>query len=254
LTLLRFSIAGVTIFSFFFSLFFPMRDFIYMYQLITGAIYLGGSGAVIIGGLYWKRGTTAGAWSSLITGATIALCGAILRTVNPEFPLNGAWMALIASLSAITMYVAVSLATSRGEFDLDQMLHRGKYALPGEHRKAPHPHPLRWLGINEEFTRGDKFIYFAKIGWTGFWFLSFVAGTILALTRGISNAEWGGWWHFTVILGMAVGGITIVWFLWGGIRDLREMLVSLRTLRRDADDDGTVAPQDHLGTPDKRNV
>lgn len=252
LFLLRLSIFGVTAFSFFFSLIFPMRDYIYMYQLITGAIYLGGSGAVIIGGLYWKRGTTAGAWSALITGALIALTGAVLRTVNPDFPLNGAWMALIASLSAIFMYVSVSLLTFQRDFEMDRLLHRGKYAVAGEHRVAPHPHPLRWLGINEEFTRGDKFIYFAKIVWTLFWFTAFVVGTFLGLAWGLSSEVWAKWWHFTVILGLAVGGITVVWFLWGGIRDLQNLLHTLRTAKRDPNDDGTVGPQDHLGTPDDR--
>jgi len=250
LRLLRFSIAGVAVFSFFFSLFFPMRDYIYMYQLITGAIYLGGSGAAIIGGLYWKRGTVAGAWGALITGASISVCGAVMRTVwpavpklaalSPNFPLNGAWMALVASLSAIAVYVTLSLLTCREDFNMEQLLHRGEYALPGEHQKAPHPHRWKWLGISPEFTRGDLCIYFAKIAWTGFWFTSFVIGTVVALVWGIPTEMWAKWWHFTVILGVVVGIITIVWFLWGGMRDLSSLLSTLRTAKRDPNDDGTV--------------
>jgi len=240
---LRLSIFGVALFSFFFSLLIPMQDYIYMYQLITGAIYLGGSGAVIIGGLYWKKGTAAGAWGALITGAIIAICGFTLRTINPSFPLNGAWMALIASLSSIIVYISLSLLTSRADFNMEKLLHRGPYALPGEHKKAAKPHPLRWLGINDEFTRGDKFIYFAKIGWTAFWFTAFLIGTIIGLTWGISNAVWGQWWHFTVILGLVVGTITIIWFLWGGAKDLRDLLHALRTAQRDPNDDGTVSSQ-----------
>ena len=33
------------------------------------AVYVGGAGAAIIGGLYWKKGTTAGATSALFTGS-----------------------------------------------------------------------------------------------------------------------------------------------------------------------------------------
>lgn len=238
---LRISIFGVAAFSFFYSMVFPLSDYIYMYQLITGAIYLGGSGAVIIGGLYWKKGTTTGAWGSLITGAVIALTGAILRAVNPEFPINGAWMALIASVSSIVVYVTLSLLTCKEDCNMDKLLHRGIYALPGEHKVAAKPHPLRWLGINEEFTRGDKIIYFTKIAWTSFWFTAFVIGTVIGLTWGISNEQWGQWWHFTVILGLIVGTITIVWFLWGGAKDLRDLLYTLRTAKRDSNDDGTVS-------------
>ena len=59
---LRLSIVGVALFGFIFSILFPMKGYIFMFFALTGAIYLGGAGAVIIGGLYWKRGTTAAAW------------------------------------------------------------------------------------------------------------------------------------------------------------------------------------------------
>lgn len=266
LKLLRLSITGVTVFAFFFSLFIPLRDYILMYQLITGAIYLGGSGAVIIGGLYWKRGTTAGAWSALIAGASISLIGAALRiawpsvpslaAMSPQFPINGAWMALIASISSITIYIVVSLLTCREAFNMNKLLHRGEYALPGEHQKANHPHPLRWLGINAEFTLGDRVIYFAKIAWTGFWFTAFIIGTVWGLAFGIPNHIWANWWAFTVALGLGVGLITVIWFLWGGWHDLRDLLRILSTTQRDASDDGTVKHEsdDHIppGAPEPK--
>lgn len=46
---LRISIIGVGIFAFTFSMLFPLKDFILMYFALTGAIYTGGAGAVIIG-------------------------------------------------------------------------------------------------------------------------------------------------------------------------------------------------------------
>jgi SSS family solute:Na+ symporter len=57
LRVLRWSIVGVAAFIFFFSLLFRQCQHIYLFFAITGAIFVGGSGAVIIGGLYWKRGT-----------------------------------------------------------------------------------------------------------------------------------------------------------------------------------------------------
>lgn len=44
-----------------FGMIVPMADFIFFFMNITAAIYMGGSGSVIIGGLYWNRATTAGA-------------------------------------------------------------------------------------------------------------------------------------------------------------------------------------------------
>ena len=54
---LRASILGVALFIFCFSILIKPTQFIAMFFAITGAIFAGGSGAVIIGGLYWKRGT-----------------------------------------------------------------------------------------------------------------------------------------------------------------------------------------------------
>src|SRR5690606_34668097 len=70
LGLLRLAMLGVAVFAFMFSLLFPLQAYILMFFQIPGAIYLGGAGAVIIGGLYWSKGTTAGAWAAMITGST----------------------------------------------------------------------------------------------------------------------------------------------------------------------------------------
>ena len=74
---LRYSIFGVAIFIFIFSLVFDQNQEIALYFAVTFAIFAGGVGAVIIGGLYWDRGTTEGAWAAMIIGATIAVAGTI---------------------------------------------------------------------------------------------------------------------------------------------------------------------------------
>jgi Na+/proline symporter len=79
--LLRWSITGVAIFAFLFSLLYTQTDYILMFFAITGAIFLGGSGCAILGGLYWKKGTTAGAWAGMITGSTLAVGGLVIQQV-----------------------------------------------------------------------------------------------------------------------------------------------------------------------------
>ncbi|HEV7298483.1 MAG TPA: hypothetical protein VGN72_03895 [Tepidisphaeraceae bacterium] len=258
--LLRIAILGVAAFSFVWSLTFPIRDYLLMYFLLTGAIYLAGSGAVIIGGLYWSRGTTTGAWAALLTGAIVSVFGISLQAawpsvpmlaqLSPVFPIGGAWIAFIASIGSILMYVGVSLATCRAPHDMDKLLYRGAHASPGDAARAEaasdgEPTWLRpWqrrIGITAEFTRGDRAIYYLKFGWTTFWVVAFVIGTVCALTIGVSDAAWLNWWRFTVVLGMVVGVITVVWFLIGGIRDLFDLLRYLRTTQRDFADNGTVA-------------
>ena len=52
---LRLSILGVAVFIYVFSLIFNQRSDIFMFFSLSGAIFLGGAGAVIVGGLYWKK-------------------------------------------------------------------------------------------------------------------------------------------------------------------------------------------------------
>lgn len=253
LVLLRLSVIGVALFAFFWSWFFPLKDYLFMYMLLTGTIYLGGSGAVIIGGLYWRRATTQGAWTSMTVGMLIGAVGITLQAVwssvpaltelAPEFPLNGAWLAMIAYICSIISFVVVSLLTCKQPFNLEKMLHRGKYALAdsraeGDHRERSFTGRL--MGFTEEFTRGDRFIYRLKVGWTLFWFACFIVGTSYGLTIGISNQAWGQWWLFTVIVSGVMGVVTVIWFLIGGTRDLFDLFRTLKQAKHEFSDDGSV--------------
>lgn len=254
--LLRFSVITVAVFALLWSTFFPLRDYILMYVLATGTIYLGGSGAVIIGGLYWRKATTAGAWCAMTVGALVGLSGVLAQAFWPsmaffhgsmaEFPLNGVQIALTSYLLSIIVFVIVSLLTCKEPFDLECLLHRGKYAVAEDQTPADvlaDRKVSRWqraIGINTDFTRGDKVIYLGQIGWSLFWLVAFIIGTTLGLTVGLSNDAWLGWWKFVVMLTVTVGVITVFWFLIGGIRDFRDLVRRLRVERPDASDDGWV--------------
>ena len=98
---LRLSIIGVAVFIFIFSMFYKANQHIVMFWMVTGAIYLGGAGTVLAGGLYWKRGTTAGAYAAMIVGSSLATTGYLLIQYYPGFPLNGQQCFLVAALSSM---------------------------------------------------------------------------------------------------------------------------------------------------------
>ncbi len=275
---LRLSIVSVAVFAFIWGLVFPIHEYIYMYFQITGAIYLGGAGAVIIGGLYWKRGTAGGAWAAMICGSTIAVVGIVVRNIMwpywlpewkaryvdvallqqlPEkFPLNGMQMSFLAACVAIIAYVVASLLSKRKPADMDRLLHRGKYAVQADAAndafpaalEAPRPRRtlMQRLGIGPEFTRGDKVIYFFKLGWALFFVFVFVLGTSVNLFWPIPDSVWEKWWAFKTGIVFVVGALTVVWFLWGGFRDLFRMSAALKTMERDVTDDGTVSAEEHV--------
>jgi SSS family solute:Na+ symporter len=240
--ILRYSIVGVCVFIFFYSLVFPQSVPIFLYFAITAAIFVGGSGAVIIGGLYWKRGTTRAAYSALITGGLISLAGIIIRHINPDFLINEQEFWGIAMAMSSLVYIAVSLLGKRNVYNMDKMLHRGRYAIIDEMKIVDEVPVKGWkiLGMGKEFTRGDKLIYLAAYAWTGVWTIAFIVGTFFNLTGEVSDASWMSFWRIFIIVNISASIIIIIWFSIGGLRDLKEMLRRLRTMKRDLQDDGFI--------------
>lgn len=265
---LRYSIAGVAVFAYLFSLFFRQTDYILMFFSITGAIYLGGAGSVIVGGLYWSRGTTAGAWAAMIVGALLGGGGLLLQQIWPQvsdymiaqgiaaewfsahrerFPINGQWMWFYAFTSAILAYVTVSLLTCKTPFNMDRLLHRGAYARPEDRPRGELAVRRNWLdrylGIDEEFTRGDRALSYAVFAWSMLTFAVWLAATLINLFPA-TRWDGAGWAAYFRVMGiwvpLAVGAVTSVWFTWGGIRDLRALFRRLAEMKRNELDDGRV--------------
>jgi SSS family solute:Na+ symporter len=241
---LKLAILAVAAFSFVFSLLFQQSEYIFLFFAITGAIFAGGSGAVIIGGLYWKRGTTAAAWSSMIVGAVVAVGGIVVQQLVPDFPVNGQMFWGLAMALSSVVYVVVSLLTGGGRkaFDMDKMLHRGKYLVREEYTVVDAAPVKGWkvLGMGREFTRWDKVIYVATYAWTASWVVVFVVGTVLNLTREVSTAAWLGFWKTYTLIFLAVSIFVIIWFSIGGIINLKEMVRTLKVMKRDHADHGFI--------------
>ncbi|MFA7344589.1 MAG: hypothetical protein WC003_09815 [Terrimicrobiaceae bacterium] len=253
--ILRAAMLGVALFAFLFGCFFRQTEYIFFWWSITQTIYVGGAGAAIIGGLYWKKGTTAGAWVALVTGSTLSVGGILARQFYGDaFPLNLVQVGFYASLIAISLYVLVSLLTCREDFNLDRMLHRGKYAAikeeVGETVALPpnrRPSLGRFIGFDENFTLGDKWIAGGLLGWMVLWFGVFVIGSVWNLAAPWPPPVWSGFWHFTsIFLPICFAVITAVWFTWGGLRDIRSLFRRLREQKVNHLDDGTVVGHRNL--------
>ena len=268
---LRISIFFVAVFIFCFSLLFKQNDFILMYINLTGALYIGGAGAVLVGGLYWNRGSTLGAWLAMIIGGTVAFSGLVLQQCwsnvipflveyfpnieffakhNEQFPYNGMQVNIFAINCAIIAYVIGSLYSwivkKIAPHNMNKMLHRGKYSIKGEHKKDVQlpPTGIKALLPTEEFTFWDRFLYYSLTTWSLAWFLFLVIVTIYHFTIGTTDAWWLKYWHFYLWLTMILGLITTVWFLWGGLKDFFDMFKTLKAALHKIDDDGRVMPDE----------
>ena len=244
LKFLKLAILGVAAFSFVFSLLFQQSEYIFLFFAITGAIFAGGSGAVIIGGLYWKRGTTAAAWSAMIVGSVVAVGGIVLHQLVPGFPINGQMFWGLAMAASSAVYVVVSLLTGGGRrsFDMDKLLHRGKYLVREEYTVVEAAPVKGWkvLGMGKEFTPFDKVIYVATYAWTASWVVVFVVGTALNLTREVSTEAWLAFWRTYTMIFLAASIVVIVWFSIGGLINLKDMIATLKVMTRDHADTGFV--------------
>ena len=243
---LRWSILSVAIFIFFFSLYFKQNQYLIMFNLISNAIFTSGVGAVIIGGLYWKRGTAAGAIASMITGAFLSIIGMIILQIYPDFIFDGARCRFIAMASSLTVYVVVSLVSRRitqaPPFDMDWLLHRGKYAIKEDVVSVSKPTNHRWkkFGMGKEFTLGDKIIYLIVYGWVFGCLAVFVIGAIYNLMYDVTMESWLKFWHVYLVVTFILSVIVLIWLLVGGLIDLRQLFRDLRIRKRDDHDNGRV--------------
>ncbi len=252
---LKLGIVGVAIFVFIFSLIFRQTQSIYMYFHLTGTIYVGGAGPAIIGALYWKKATTGGAYAAMITGMFIAITGFILEQVwlsyyGVSFPIKGIYVSAIAMGVCPIVYITVSLMQNM-TFNLDRMLHRGEYAIEEETKgdvqqfedKPKEGFVLRTLrkfGFNEEFTLADKVILYLNIGTNMGFTLMFMVGTIYCLIFEVEEAAWIPFWKI-LVGGLLVTSIFVTaWIAIGGWLNLKDMMNSLRSIKRDERDDGMV--------------
>ncbi|MFA6929521.1 MAG: sodium:panthothenate symporter [Lentisphaeria bacterium] len=291
LLLLRLSITGVAFFAFVFSSIFAQVDYIMMFFAITGAIWLGGAGSCIVFGLYWKRGTVAGAWASLIAGSSIATSGfavqyswvkyiypwlqrhdlldgvasffahasapfepfIVWRVTATSFPINSQEIYFLALVTSIILYVTISLLTCKQPFNMDRMLHRGIYHREGVALKKTKWSWSKMLGINENYTRGDRILAWSVFLWS-FVFrfcIVFVGFIIWNLISPWPKHWWANWFWIDYIYVMGLNAtVTIFWFGICGTRDLIRMFRRLdaRTENASVLDDGRV--EGHISADD----
>lgn len=247
---LRWSIIFVAIFAFAFSLWYKPTEDILFFFAITGTIWLGGSGAVIVGGLYWKKGTTAAAYTALIAGAVMGMGGLILThyyklATGNAFPINNQYLYAMTMGIAALSYVIVSLVQTRrvGDYNLERMLHRGRYRIATDHveHESVRSRLSQMVGITREFSKWDAVLAIVMVTWNMGSFLWFLIFTVANLFFPISDLAWQRY-YFVVMV--AIPGVLAlpgtIWFTTGGIMDIKAMFKILATVKRDHTDDGRV--------------
>src|SRR5690606_22287472 len=138
-------------------------------------------------------------------------------------------------------------------FPLNKMLHRDE--LPRDEKGRPIVAKRPWtfgrvIGVDANFSKGDKWIAGGLFGWSVLWFGVMLVGTawnLIGLAGWVpwikpwSNDGWLSYWHVTSIgLPILLTVVTGLWFTWGGVHDIRALFRSLKTYKIDDSDNGTV--------------
>ena len=283
LWLLRGAIAGVAVFIFLFSLFFSQQQDIFMYFALTGTVYLGWVGACIIGGLYWRKGTSAGAWAAAFVGAGLAVIGwymtyfweqsqAIMQhlvpglwdwavSVRPDLagakcPITAQWLWFGTMIGSALVYALVSLISiyifRAQACNLDQVLHRGEYARDDDKMGLP-PTGLQAFSA-KGFSIPDKILFYGSLAYSILTLAVFVIGTVYAVFVGVSEDGWMRFWWIYCIVMVVLTAVFSVWLLIGGAYDLRELYRLLSNIKRSALDDGTVVGNRNLDDLDESEL
>lgn len=280
---LRLMTIGVAVFFLIVSLFFAQLDYINMFTTIMCSLWLGGAGPIMVFGLYSRFGNLTGAWCAIIFGSGTSLAGLILQrtwalTVYPflekmgwveglnnflvtvsspfnpwiewsmdpvKFPINSFEIYFISMILSVGGYVIGSYLTYK-PYDLDKLLHRGKYA------DGPEPVKEKWtlrnifskiIGITPEYTRGDRIIAYSVFFYSVVYSVGIVFFAIV-----IWNAIWPwphSWWTVkffitTLLIPGIVGVISTIWFMIGGSLDAIQLFRDLKKRVEDPNDNGQI--------------
>ena len=280
---LRLMTIGMAVFFLIVSQFFAQLDYINMFTTIMCSLWLGGAGPIMVFGLYSRFGNLTGAWCAIIFGSGTSLAGLILQrtwalTVYPflekmgwveglnnflvtvsspfnpwiewsmdpvKFPINSFEIYFISMVLSVGGYVIGSYLTYK-PYDLDKLLHRGKYA------DGPEPVKEKWtlrnifskiIGITPEYTRGDRIIAYSVFFYSVVYSVGIVFFGIV-----IWNAIWPwphSWWTVkffitTLLIPGIVGVISTIWFMIGGSIDAIHLFRDLKKRVEDPNDNGQI--------------
>ncbi len=258
-------------------------DYITLFISTMTAMWTG-AGAMSLLGLYSRFGTTAGAWASLGTGCVLGVVyigmkqywtnlyaflknmnwldgfTAVVESISRPFEpiivwrvnpykcfINAYEFNLISFIVAMTLYITVSKLTCKEPFNLDRMLHRGKYNLDNLNQSKT-AWTLRTIcnkliGITPEYTFWDRFI--ARSIFVYSIIYRFIGTFLIILIWNIFYRWPLSWWsgYFFVVSLLVPAIIAIIgsfWFGIGAVVDMRQLFIDLKNRKINFLDNGKV--------------
>lgn len=231
-----------------------------------------GSGISILG-LFCQRKWADMIYPWLERNGYVEPVGAFLETVstpfnpiivwemNPiKFPINSMEIYFFAMIAGCIAYVAGSWFTYKEPFNLERMYHTGIYSAgETEEPKQEKKKQSVWnwiyvnlIGITSEYTRGDKIIAWSVFIYSfGYCFGILFCGVLLwNCFLPFTAKAWAVYYFISIVaVAFVIGIVSTVWFMIGGIIDIRSLFRDLRARTVNYLDDGRV--EGHVSLADK---
>ena len=258
-------------------------DYINLFVATMVTMWIG-AGSMIIFGLYSRFGTTAGAWASVTTGCFFSLCYIALKqywtsiyaylvetnsletftrvveSISRPFEpiivwrvtpykcfMNAYEFKLMVTIFAMLIYVVVSKLTCKEPFNLDRMLHRGKYNLDNLNQQE-----FEWswrniinklITITPQYSFWDRFIARSLFVYSIIY--RFLFAFVFIVIWNIFDRWPKEWWsiYFLVTCLLVPGVIAVIvtfWFGIGSIIDMRQLFKDLKNRKLNFLDNGMV--------------
>ena len=184
---------------------------------------------------------------------SVALFSDVWHNVSDVFAL------FFSMVAGVIAYIAGSWITYKEPYNLDRLFHRGIYSDDPEEVEAPKKKMsvgtwiyTQLIGITSEYTRGDK-----VIAWSVFIYslvysfgIMFCGVLVWNLFFPFSTDAWAVYFFITIIgVALVVGAVSTVWFLIGGLIDMRALFRDLEARIANPLDDGRV--EGHVSVADK---
>ena len=102
-------------------------------------------------------------------------------------------------------------------------------------------------GIDEHFSRNDRWVAGSIFGWNMLWCAVVAVGSLVYLAHRWSDDGWVNFWFTAgITVNLIVGVPVCIWFTIGCARDMKVFFQRLKLERVDARDDGTVPERQNL--------
>lgn len=235
-------------------------DFLLKFMVLSAAIFIGGAGAVLIGGLYTSWGSNWGAWLSLSGGSLAALAGILGQSfwadpiypwldpnmqgllaladdvfrvvssvlpgvhfqITPEqFPIDGQWWSLLTMLLASLLYVGGSVA--------ERLLLKRAFTPPTTFFKEGQTTQQRtepvWKHALRSMLPTSEYTRFDRVIWAAkmLWTAALLVVFVVGTTASLIYDVSDQWWsRFWQIYLSCIIVISVVITIWFGLGAVRD--------------------------------